>query len=206
MLRLVNRRWYKALRLYKGCLCAHQLPAFTLCARIGIRSRIPLIVMNTSVSLRLPLLQRQIDKTYLHMLDNFRMKWATGEERTSQSCLLFTAASFHSLGMLVRFIMCRLWIGSSYASLTNPLFHFFFLPIPLLFLSLSLSLSLNVPPLQTVCRDFRSRKIRTGENKIESEMVGVLDKIGWQRWVDKRGMDKWTQEKKNPTNLILAGC
>lgn len=126
MLRLVNRRWYKALRLYKGCLCAHQLPAFTLCARIGIRTRIPLIVMNTSVSLRLPLLQRQIDKTYLHMLDNFRMKWATGEERTSQSCLLFTAASFHCLGMLVCFIMCRLWIGSSYASLTNPLFHFFF--------------------------------------------------------------------------------
>ena len=41
-------------------------------------------------------------------------------------------------------------------------------------------------------RDLRSRKEKKkdGREKIESEIVGVIDKIGWQRWVDKRRADK----------------
>lgn len=46
------------------------------------------------------------------------------------------------------------------------------------------------PSLQTVCQELRSRKKMDGREKIESEIVGVMGKIGWQRWVDKRGMDK----------------
>ena len=53
---------------------------------------------------------------------------------------------------------------------------------------LSSSLVLVHPP--KLCVKKKEAEKKDGTEKIESEIVGVIDKIGWQRWVDKREMDK----------------
>lgn len=61
----------------------------------------------------------------------------------------------------------------------------FFPPLPF---RLPLPLSLSIPP--SCGSRLVKQKEKYGREKIESEIVGVIDKIGWQRWVDKRGMAK----------------